>query len=527
MKKLLTLSLVVASLGASMVAPAQNFERQGMQLLSNITLSQLLGRPSSGSGLSGFTSPSGREYVMMGTSAGQVIVDITNPSVPTQIGRIALPNSIWHESAILGQYGYAGTEAGGGVRVIDLRNVDQGQVSLLTTFTGSGLDNIHTLQANPATNTVFLNGSSLGFVMLDVSNPAAPRISARWTTRYVHDCVPVSYTSGPYAGREIVFACCGSNGLYVLDITDRSNIRTLATFNYVADGYCHSAALSEDKRFLFVNDEFDELNGRRSSATTWVFNVEDIANPRLVNTFTNGGRYIDHNSSVKDGFLYLAAYRGGVRVYDIRNAPTMTEVGFFDTYPEGSGIDFSGAWGTFAGYGSGTVVVADINRGLFILDGSEAGGLGARPLGIRHERGREVSGSIVELRKSDDRYYVSESGPSPSANEPDNSRFIVNFASTITPRTSLDLTIEAKITRFSLGNTRVELKNWSTNQFVEVGRFDTNNVSDTTATFRGLSNAYISSTGQVEVRVRSFAEATGLRPRFNTEVDLLRVDVRR
>ena len=45
---------------------------------------------------------------------------------------------------------------------------------------------------------------------------------------------------------------------------------------------------------------------------------------------------IDHNGYVKGNTYFLANYTAGVRMIDLSNIQnkTITEIGFFDTYPE-------------------------------------------------------------------------------------------------------------------------------------------------------------------------------------------------
>lgn len=522
-------SCLVWSLVFALALPlcSQNYERRGVQLRSRIPLNQFPGNPSSGAGCSGFVSPSGREYALMGVRNGTNVVDITNPDAPVQLGRIAGPNSTWWESAVLGEFGYAVTEGGGGVRVIDLRNADFGSVSLLTTFTG-GVDNVHTVQANPATNTVFLNGTNIGMVILNVSNPAAPTIAGRWTTRYVHDSVPHSYTSGQYAGKEIVFACCGSAGLFILDITNRSNIQVVGSLNYVSNGYCHSAALSADEKYLYINDEFDELNGMVSFATTWVIDVSDLSNPRFVRTFNNGLRVIDHNSSIRDEFLYLACYEAGLRVYDITDPNTMTELGFFDTYPSNNSINFAGMWGTYAKFPSGMVIGSDMQSGLFVLDPGEAIRLGARPLSVLFDRGSHVSGTLNDVRRSNDAYYVTVSGPPPASSEPNNSRFYLTYETTVTPSALLDIDAEARLQLVQTGVMNLALRNWNTGQYDAVGSLDLTSAADDSIRISNIPGGnYANPQGRIELRVQVFANAQSLRPTFRVLFDQLKVTVRR
>ena len=45
----------------------------------------------------------------------------------------------------------------------------------------------------------------------------------------------------------------------------------------------------------------------------------------------------------------------------------MTEVGFFDTYPENNETGFDGVWNVYPFFTSGQIVISDIDRGLFVV----------------------------------------------------------------------------------------------------------------------------------------------------------------
>ena len=59
-------------------ARSLGFESENVQLKSWLPLNEL-GSPANGNDCWGYVSPSGREYALMGTSSGTVIVEITNP----------------------------------------------------------------------------------------------------------------------------------------------------------------------------------------------------------------------------------------------------------------------------------------------------------------------------------------------------------------------------------------------------------------------------------------------------------------
>ena len=72
---------------------------------------------------------------------------------------------------------------------------------------------------------------------------------------------------------------------------------------------------------------------------------------------------------VKLAMVYQANYTSGLRILEFSAlaTDTLSEVSFFDTYPEDNAPSFDGAWGVYPFFPSGTIVVSDINRGLFVL----------------------------------------------------------------------------------------------------------------------------------------------------------------
>jgi choice-of-anchor B domain-containing protein len=497
------------------VLAAAQYDHQGVRLLGRVALNQMPGNPSAGAGCTGYTSPSGREYGIMGVRNGIVVVDITEPTAPNLIGHIPGPNSQWWEVTTLGEYAYAVTEAGGGVRIIDLRQADQGIVTLAGTYTGNGLNNVHTIQANAQTGHLYLNGSNRGFLILDASNPEQLAEIGRWTTRYVHDSHIVVYDSGPYAGREIAFLCCASHGLYIVDITNKSNLQLLGSVRYHATGgYCHSGQLTPDKKYFLINDEFDESNGIFDSMTTIIVDVQDLTNPVHVANFTNGLPVIDHNSDLRGDYLYLAAYRAGLRIYDVRNPLAMKEVGHFDTYPAGYGFNYSGNWDVYARFPSGNVVLSDMQRGLFVVDPSEAIGRGAPVMAVTTWNG-EITGGPKELRDADGKFVELKRNTTRGLG------FIARYRTSFTPPQTLDFRVEGQ----GPGTLMLEVKNKNTGEFDLVGQFQLGS-SSTVHTFTGVAAAnYVNADLEIEVRLREAVE-----PNLRSvvyKIDQLKVEVSR
>jgi choice-of-anchor B domain-containing protein len=353
---------------------------RGVALLSWLSLQDLPGGSTRASDIWGYVSPSGREYAIIGLERGTAFVDITDPVNPAIAGHVVSPTSIWKEVTTYDQYAYVVTEAGGGMQVIDLHQIDQHQVTLTGTVTTLGLNRTHTIRVNPSTGFLYLNGSNLyggGLVAFNVADPANPQFAGAWNTAYVHDSYTVRYDQGPYAGKEISFACLGGAGLGVLDVTNKASMTTLSVTTYPNLTYCHYGWLDDARHYFYVNDELDEQVHPGLPTTTYVIDVTDLAHPQYVSSFTNGNSAIDHNPIGGDHFLFEANYRSGLRIYDIADPQNVQEVGCFDTYPADDQPQFNGAWGVHL-MPSGVIIVSDIERGLFVFDASLVTAVGPR-----------------------------------------------------------------------------------------------------------------------------------------------------
>jgi hypothetical protein len=77
-----------------------------------------------------------------------------------------------------------------------------------------------------------------------------------------------------------------------------------------------------------------------------------------------------HNCYEKDGYLYIAHYTEGVRIWDVNNPAAPFEVGYYDTYPGASG-GYSGAWNVYPYLPSGRIIASDMQTGLYVLQWSD------------------------------------------------------------------------------------------------------------------------------------------------------------
>jgi len=352
------------------------FDASGVTLMAWLPLNNFPGGHGSGNDCWGYVSPSGREYAIMGLERGYGFVEITDPANPVIVASISGPTSLWHDVKVIGNYAYGVSEGGSGIQVMDLSDIDNGNVTLVRNQMSGGHASTHNIVANPDAGTLFLCGANIangGLVNLDMSDPTRPTVSGAWSNMYVHDAQVVSYTQGPYAGREIAFCASGFNngwdstGLRIVDVTNKSNMFTIATYFYTSPAYSHQVWISPDKQYAYLDDELDEDFGLVPTTTTRIIDISNLSNPVQVGTFTSNVPAIDHNLYTRDQYIFEANYTSGLRVFDASDPVHPVQIAYFDTYPSDDAPAFNGAWSCYPYFPSGTVIVSDINRGLFVL----------------------------------------------------------------------------------------------------------------------------------------------------------------
>jgi hypothetical protein len=156
------------------------------------------------------------------------------------------------------------------------------------------------------------------------------------------------------------------------DVTEKAAPVRLSTTTYPTATYVHSGWPTQDQRYIIVHDELDEL--RRSLNThIYTLDVGDLRAPSLVTSYLGGTTSTDHNGYTIGNRYYVAHYKRGLVIFDSTNPNTLSEIGSFDTYlaPSANSAGTDGVWGVYPFLPSGTLLVSDIENGLFLLKRNE------------------------------------------------------------------------------------------------------------------------------------------------------------
>ena len=212
---------------------------QGVVLKSQINLATF--GASSGNDCWGYTSPSGREYAIMGLNNSVAFVEVTNPSSPVIVEQIPHGSSTWGDIKVFGHYAYAVTErASTGMQVIDMSGIDSGNVTLVRTITS--LSRAHNVVMDDVNGFIYAvgtrggTGTTMCFSLADPANPT-PVGASSITEDYHHDAVIHTYTEGIYAGKQIWFGFSEGRGVDVYDVTDKNNPVMIRRIVYPDMGY--------------------------------------------------------------------------------------------------------------------------------------------------------------------------------------------------------------------------------------------------------------------------------------------------
>lgn len=338
----------------------------------------------------GWKSPNtGDEYAIMGLVNGVTMVKITDPTNPVEMVKVPIPssNSNWTDIKVKGNYAYVVTEANTHhIRVFDLTRLDDITnppltTSYETTFGMVGDGSAHNIVTNRELDysiTVGAGEASGGLIFHDLSNPLEPtKIGQFHQDGYSHDAVCFVYRGEDveHVGKEI---CIGLNTdtYTIVDVTDKSNPIQLSRTPYAGSRYTHQGWVTDDQKFLFLNDELDELQEEGvNNTTTFIFDISDLDNPSSTpyHKFISTAMSIDHNLYVKGSYVYQANYSAGLRILDISNLEEgvgddkVTEAAYFDVHPPDNNTSFNGSWSVYPYFKSGNVVVSSRQRGLFVV----------------------------------------------------------------------------------------------------------------------------------------------------------------
>eukprot|EP00511_Aplanochytrium_stocchinoi_P011659 CAMPEP_0204869808 /NCGR_PEP_ID=MMETSP1348-20121228/30882_1 /ASSEMBLY_ACC=CAM_ASM_000700 /TAXON_ID=215587 /ORGANISM="Aplanochytrium stocchinoi, Strain GSBS06" /LENGTH=518 /DNA_ID=CAMNT_0052023331 /DNA_START=175 /DNA_END=1731 /DNA_ORIENTATION=+ len=361
----------------------------------------------------GWEGPNGEEIIIQCMNNGVRFLDISDPTQPINLGflpsnRLEAPwcdVKVYQNVAYIVKDQFSGVEDGKGIQIFDLMRLidtnvyNNAPVSFTSDNVYTGHGNSHNVAINTESGFLYSVGTNKcggGLHIIDVkTDPLNPtNVACSGADGYVHDAQCVNY-DGPdtrFVGDEICFGF-NEDSLTIYNVTDKNSISLVGKAFYATSSYTHQGWVTPDMKYLLLDDELDELferTGPNPNTRLYIFDIQDLEQPKFSLFYDHPAKSIDHNLYIwghihakgwggtnqsvanppSDAYAYCSNYDSGVRVVNIKGIEnqSLSEAGYFDVVLDTGTpqYEFTGAWSTYM-TPSGTLAVSSIDRGMFIL----------------------------------------------------------------------------------------------------------------------------------------------------------------
>lgn len=329
----------------------------------------------------------GFAYVAHAFQQGFSVIDVRDPRAPETVGFVAAPPGTWsvHLQAADGlllvvnakdlfadtefttEKDYYGRSVGdpalaaargyaAGLRVFDISTPGQPREISFMPVEGVGLHRLWYTGGRWAYASALLDGfTDYIFVTIDFADPLRPEIAGRWWLPGMHEVAGERPSWDADTWRyglhhaivegDTAYASWRDGGLTLLDVSDRSAPSLVSWKNWTGrvGGATHTALPLPERDLLVVADEGIADNAADGIKRTWIFDIQDPADPMSLSTLPDpaevdytvkGGHAGPHNlhenrpGSFQSDTLVFATYQNaGLRAFDIRDPFRPVEVG--------------------------------------------------------------------------------------------------------------------------------------------------------------------------------------------------------
>jgi choice-of-anchor B domain-containing protein len=388
MKRILLLMTLSASIWCTAQTPcvdgyAGSYPCENVDLISVTPINEIGG----GDNLNdiwGWTDPqTGKEYAIIGRSNGTAFVDVTDGANPIYVGNLPTAiqgNNLWRDVKVYDHFAIIVSEhSSHGMQIFDLNHLEEvtdapEQFTADAYYTEFG--HAHNVVVNEESGYAYgvgTSGFNGGLHIVDINYPLNPVLAGGYAEAgYTHDAQVVNY-KGPdeeHVGQEIAFAF-NADIVAVIDCTDKTDCQLISTASYADVQYIHQGWLTEDHRYLLVDDELDELyNG--TTLHTHMYDMLDLENPVYMGFYDHEIYSSDHNQYVKGNFTFQSNYSSGLRILDVSDIANanLTLAGMFDIFPDYDEAGFDGSWSNYPYFESLNVILTTYEA-LYVLRPSD------------------------------------------------------------------------------------------------------------------------------------------------------------
>ncbi len=312
----------------------------------------------------------GREYGVIGSTAGANIFDLTDPS---NIKMIDFIPGAYHGEGVVHRdfhdyngYLYMVCDQGLGISGLQIADLSYLPDSVHVVYSSNELFSMaHNIFIDTTTAKLYVCSAGhndetiedieVYYLGLDPINPIL--IQALDMNEYVHDV---------YVRNDIAYLNVGYTGLFIVDFSPPvvpEILGSLTEYSTYGQGYNHSGWLNDAGDIYVFADETHGVDIK-------VVDVTDFSDMKVLSTFTSGvdPKSIAHNLIIKDNYVYVSYYHDGLQIFDISDPSNPELVRIFDTFSGDHAGTYEGAWGVYPYLPSGIVLISDMQSGFYVFD---------------------------------------------------------------------------------------------------------------------------------------------------------------
>jgi LVIVD repeat len=313
-------------------------------------------------------------HLYVSSLTGVSIFDISNPRAPARVGRLDLPNAQNEDVDVGSGILLVSDDPFGGrgiLHVIDVRDpANPRPLSTYVTWRRRNRGIGHTATCIQQCRYAWLAGSDLGIDIIDLRDPARPRLARRFPAREAAGRLGTHDVQVDASGLAWV---AGGSGTAAYDVSDPVRPRlVLRTDRRGArrpwNDFIHHNSLRLRRNVVAITEEdFGDRCRRAGTLQTW-----RIGRGRLLRPLDSFGVERDRSARVlcsahyfdaRDGLIAQGFYEQGVRLVDARRPGRLRQVGYYISRP---GLVWGALFAPTDPTGS-TVYSIDHSRGIDVL----------------------------------------------------------------------------------------------------------------------------------------------------------------
>ena len=311
------------------------------------------------------------QHLYVSALSGMSIYDVSDPRAPVRVGRLELPNAQNEDVDVGSGIMLVSDDPVGGRGILHVIDVsDPAAPRVLSTYSTRRRLFGHTATCIQDCRYAWLAGSSEGVEVVDLRDPARPRRAGRFRAREVAGLMGTHDVQVDGSGLAWV---AGGNGTAAYDVSDPVHPKLVRRTNRQGsrpplNKFIHHNSLRLSRNVVAITEEaFGRGCRRAGTLQTWrisrhrrmrpldTFGVERDRSARLLCS----AHYFD----ARDGLIAQGFYEQGVRLIDARRPRRLRQVGYYVNRP---GLFWGALFAPTDPSGS-TVYALDHSRGIDVL----------------------------------------------------------------------------------------------------------------------------------------------------------------